>query len=912
MDLREQQLQLQSETIEAFEEKMKNESCKKLKNKNRTIDDTFEKKYLKKIAKDIYEIRKEKLSKIVGNIFKHERHKEQICALYNEREMKAYKLEDKAKEIAKILQDKIEDKSIFYFRPKKEHSEEEVLKVTFEILKAYSKNLEEAKKILDLKQKEHIFTLATFLLSSGEVTWITLKSIGGLLEKKQDQEDDNSTSQQAIINNISENIFEHVAFKFKKENIEIEAWENDSEIEIGETPFSLLMEHHILEEFEKEGSFINLKFSNTFEKETKNIYENIQKFMPLSFEPMIVSPTPWTSIDNGGFLKDEKSSPKFDLYIIKSTTKRDKENVKTLKENFSPKLLEAINIIQETSWQINSDIVEDLERYLHTIQRVNKEKVKILEAEKKEYYKFFASIKTKIKNQKELLQEMAFTEEDINKKLSPKYKEQKVKETLYHKTVKKINKLKSDINIKKIILQKAIKYQSYNEIFFVWQVDFRGRTYPAQPLLNPQGDDFTKSLLRFATKKSLGKNGEKWFKIHGANLYGKDKISFEERVQWIDNHQEDIVSIFNSSDKFENEFLKKADKPFSFLAFAYEYKSFIENPKIFQSSIPIAMDGSNNGFQHITALLRDKKGAKKVNVLATQNQTIPNDIYKDVALQTQQIILESEDLVLTKERLTPSVLEINTIYPKITRSLTKQNVMTEVYGAGEKAKIEQIEEYIEDKLQEELNWETQTIKEVSLYLQSKIAEAIKEELSSSNIYKRWMKKIAKTVSEKNQEIRWKTPIIGLEVIQEEFETKKDTISTKYNGKKKNIQIKVPKKNEEGNFIIDKKEQNKGIAPNFIHSLDATHLFLTILEAHKNGINAFATIHDSFGTHACDIEALQRAIKKTFVEMYSIDILATLKEDIKNHYNIELKSIKYQGTKEAFNLEEVLKSDYFFS
>lgn len=88
-------------------------------------------------------------------------------------------------------------------------------------------------------------------------------------------------------------------------------------------------------------------------------------------------------------------------------------------------------------------------------------------------------------------------------------------------------------------------------------------------------------------------------------------------------------------DKFQSDFLNAADKKFSFLAWAYEYRAFIDNPNDFKSSIPIAMDGSNNGFQHVTALLRDAKGAKKVNVLPTEHQNIPSDIYKDVANKTK-------------------------------------------------------------------------------------------------------------------------------------------------------------------------------------------------------------------------------------------------------------------------------------
>lgn len=232
--------------------------------------------------------------------------------------------------------------------------------------------------------------------------------------------------------------------------------------------------------------------------------------------------------------------------------------------------------------------------------------------------------------------------------------------------------------------------------------------------------------------------------------------------------------------------------------------------------------------------------------------------------------------------------------------------MTEVYGAGKSEKLKQIEEYIRDKLQEKLNLEDKEVESLSLYLRDKISDAMKEELSSSNVYKKWMKNIAKQLSDKNKEIRWITPIIGLEIIQEKFETKEQRISTKYNGKDNPMQIRTPTDK------IDIRDQKKGIAPNFVHSLDATHLFLTILEANKEGLDSFATIHDSFGTHACDIDTLQKAIKQSFIEMYSIDILETLKNEIANKYQIDLKPIRYEGNLNDFKLQSIEKSLYFFS
>jgi len=71
-------------------------------------------------------------------------------------------------------------------------------------------------------------------------------------------------------------------------------------------------------------------------------------------------------------------------------------------------------------------------------------------------------------------------------------------------------------------------------------MDFRGRAYPIPPHLNHIGDDLSRGLLLFAEAKPLGESGLRWLKIHLANLCGFDKGSFDERVQFVEDHLADI------------------------------------------------------------------------------------------------------------------------------------------------------------------------------------------------------------------------------------------------------------------------------------------------------------------------------------------------------------------------------------
>ncbi len=72
-------------------------------------------------------------------------------------------------------------------------------------------------------------------------------------------------------------------------------------------------------------------------------------------------------------------------------------------------------------------------------------------------------------------------------------------------------------------------------------VDFRGRAYSLPPHLNHIGDDLSRGLLMFGEAKPLGERGLRWLKVHLSNLYGYDKATFEERVEFVHKHLDDVL-----------------------------------------------------------------------------------------------------------------------------------------------------------------------------------------------------------------------------------------------------------------------------------------------------------------------------------------------------------------------------------
>ena len=61
---------------------------------------------------------------------------------------------------------------------------------------------------------------------------------------------------------------------------------------------------------------------------------------------------------------------------------------------------------------------------------------------------------------------------------------------------------------------------------------------------------------------------------------------------------------------------------------------------------------------------------------------------------------------------------------------------------------------------------------------------------------------------------------------------------------------------------DTRKQRGAFPPNFIHSLDSTHMMLTAMYCQRSG-STFASVHDSFWTHAANVGAMNRVSSMGF-------------------------------------------------
>ncbi len=85
-------------------------------------------------------------------------------------------------------------------------------------------------------------------------------------------------------------------------------------------------------------------------------------------------------------------------------------------------------------------------------------------------------------------------------------------------------------------LSVARAFKDVDAFYFPHNLDFRGRVYPIAPHLNHMGHDICRGLLLFSKAEPIGPDGLYWLKIHLANQMGQDKLSFQDRVAYVDQN----------------------------------------------------------------------------------------------------------------------------------------------------------------------------------------------------------------------------------------------------------------------------------------------------------------------------------------------------------------------------------------
>ena len=586
------------------------------------------------------------------------------------------------------------------------------------------------------------------------------------------------------------------------------------------------------------------------------------------FLPMLTVPRQWQGFREGGFLEKEVSVVRLDpddlqakRYAITASRNGDMSQV-----------FAGLDVLAKTPWKINRGVFDVMVEAWNSGQAIAK-----------------------------------IPPENPISDLPPEPPQDAVmgERLKWLKKVKEVENYKGGLRSQRCFqnFQLEVARAFLNETFyFPHNVDFRGRAYPMAPFLNHMGADNARGLLTFAESRILGPNGLWWLKVHLANVFGYDKASFQERVEFTEGHLPEIIDSAKKGLHGDRWWLT-AEDPWQCLAACKELTAALEfpDPTKFRSSLAVHQDGTCNGLQHYAALGGDTAGAKQVN-LEPGNR--PSDIYTAVA-----------EMVKTEIKQDASKGHIIAVHldGKVTRKVVKQTVMTNVYGVTFMGAKMQVRKQLDAILTSFPDTHAVNRNTAAGYIAKKIFSSLARMFNGAHDIQYWFGdcagRICSSVSpdqitairkEEQGEVRpsvfrnkirqlrggpkidpnsfstgviWTTPL-KMPVVQPYSKKGLNKIKT-------NLQLITIQKPSVMD-PIHKANQLQAFPPNFIHSLDGTHMFLTALKCDQLGLN-FAAVHDSFWTHAGDVDALNRVTRDAFIKMHSENIVERLRAEFETRY-----------------------------
>lgn len=466
----------------------------------------------------------------------------------------------------------------------------------------------------------------------------------------------------------------------------------------------------------------------------------------------------------------------------------------------------------------------------------------------------------------------------------------------------------------KFITQKAEVLKDWDGFFHTFEVDYRGRMYNTEPFLNFQGNDVAKGLLQFYEPKQINDEGKFWLAVHTAASYNQS-YNKEELPDWCEadyvSHLEkeglDDISVdkmtlndranwtMNNWDKiFSCELDMKAEKPVTFLACCYEWVDISETG---YTCLPVAIDGSNNGWQHLGAISKDTLTGSLVGLE-------PVEIQQDFYVQTAKELLR----LVQDEELKGVLAQMPMKH--IRKGISKRGSMTRAYSAGASkiaenmyfdCKTEDFHEkygitlkhcnklarllvkaienvcpgplqtmkYLQDLAGYQLGKhslqgpgstkEYKSLKgrerELLMIAPSKVTDEELIELNDTKVeLDQYYYELEYGKGDKF--IEWDTPS-GFRARYEKYTMYDFKERATLNGKQIKHVLRAPTETPDIQGFMC------GISPNYIHSMDAAHMAMVIADWDGE----FGAVHDSFSSHANDVELLLQKTKSVFIEMY---------------------------------------------
>lgn len=290
--------------------------------------------------------------------------------------------------------------------------------------------------------------------------------------------------------------------------------------------------------------------------------------------------------------------------------------------------------------------------------------------------------------------------------------------------------------------------------------------------------------------------------------------------------------------------------------------AYIEYKETGLTNIICRIDGTCSGVQITSGLFLDPETGKAVNVGKSLPSEKPMDLYGLVADTAIKLVKRGAEIKLLK---------------KYHRHITKKLIMILAYGAGERTLIESIREFLVEKGE-------RTSHAKSLY--KVIMQAIRQDYPA--------------ITKLNDDLQLELECEPVKKVTYQLSDMTVTIKP-MNSEHLNLKGSAYTAKLVGKKFADSDALARGIAPNFVHSLDS-ELLRKAIRTVGGDVSA---IHDDLGVHSNQVEKALQALRTAYVETIQAEPLKALYEGLGI-------GDEYEAIDKGLNLDDVLQSSYLFS
>ena len=400
--------------------------------------------------------------------------------------------------------------------------------------------------------------------------------------------------------------------------------------------------------------------------------------------------------------------------------------------------------------------------------------------------------------------------------------------------------------------------RDFDSIHFSWSFDYRGRAYPQQQLLQPQGSSVEKCFLRFAQGEPVTEASLKQIHIAIGAAFRDNKQSPAEREQWSRDNIDKVIASLEGEPSdiriIQNNW--EAAEPWDAYQLTKAYQRSVIGSEPWD--VPLAIDASSSGTQLLSALLRDEQGLIYTNVIVADPfapDNGPVDGYVKVAEAAIQLI-EAPDKAALKALTSAAWARDHALFDNaatsawLTRLLThskrrklaKLISMPRMYGSthqsGQKAIEKELIEIGIDILAEIKKTTSlenldawQLYKTVTSQLTSYLMKAVDMTYPEAMASLNWLRQLATKVTQKQT--------LDRERVHLEWKLHDGTVLDYWRMKQETRQVDML---ELGRFKIptgpsdkpDPKAMVSAFAPGFVHSLDGLLLRVALKDGRAQG------------------------------------------------------------------------------